>query len=79
MDNREKMKHILAAFNPFTWEYIDLDQAIKDYYVASESRGSLLGQIRDRFNLNNSKYVELRSELFDSLKSGNDIILLIEK
>lgn len=79
MDNQEKVKHILAAFNPLTWEQIDLDQEIKDHYVASEFRGSLGRHLCDRFNLNNAKCTQLSNELFESIKTGNDIIQLIVK
>ncbi|GAA5020317.1 hypothetical protein GCM10011506_05100 [Marivirga lumbricoides] len=74
--NKIKLQKIISSYNPFIYSMIDLSKEIKDRYVASEFKDSLANDICNQWPEINC--TDLHNELFDSIKTGEDIIKLIE-
>ena len=66
---------ILAAYNPFSYQDINLSIKIKDKYVASEFKDSLADDICDTWL--EIDCTKLHNELFSSIKTGEDILKML--
>ncbi|MEJ2627271.1 MAG: hypothetical protein P8078_01750 [bacterium] len=75
MDNKVKLQKIIAAYNPFPYDQIDLTQTIQDKYVAKEFKDSLANDICDTWKEINC--TKLHNELFSAIKTGEDILTLL--
>lgn len=75
MNNEEKMQKIIAAYTPFDYTKIDLNKAIKDKYIAAEFKDNFCADICDVWKNVNS--TTLRNNMFVTLKSGNDIVKIL--
>ncbi|MEX0315163.1 MAG: hypothetical protein AB3N18_13375 [Allomuricauda sp.] len=75
MDDEISLKKIIAAYNPFQYYQIDLSKKIQDRYVPLEFRDSFVDDICNKWN--DIDCTELHNELFNGIKTGNDIITFI--
>ena len=75
MNNKIKLQKILAAYNPFSYQDIDLSVKIKDKYVAAEFKDSLADDICSTWSTIDC--TKIHNELFSSIKTGEDILEML--
>ncbi len=75
MGNETRLKKIIAAYNPFSYHYIDLSKTIKDRYVANEFKDSFTLDICNAWIEIDCN--DLHNTLFDSVETGEDILDLV--
>lgn len=74
MSNEEKLKKIMASYCPVPYPEIDLSDIIKDTYVPAEEKEPFADDICNKWQLTNQKCTDLHNRMFDTLKTGKDIL-----
>ena len=72
-----KVKMILASFGPLKWDEIDLKHKIEDNYIAKEEKEFFVDEIL--FAYPNVRSTKLYNQMFNELKTGNDVVEFIEQ
>ncbi|TFF36197.1 hypothetical protein [Mucilaginibacter psychrotolerans] len=74
--NAVLLQKIIAAYTPYSYQSIDLDQEIEDVYIAKEFKLNFCHDI-----LNTWKQIDgaaLINDMFEDLKTGNDILKIVK-
>ena len=77
MENKTKLKKIIAAYNPFSYHLIDLSKTIKDRYVANEFKDSFADDICNTWE--SVDCTKMHNDMFTSLNTGEDILKIVNK
>jgi hypothetical protein len=76
MSQSLQLQKIIAVYSPFSYSDIDLSKKMKDKYVAAEFKDSLADDLCNQWP--QLDCTRLHNELFSSIKTGNDILELLE-
>lgn len=72
MNKQEELKRIIAKYNSLTYNQIDLGRKIENNYIASGFKYNFCNDIVQKWR--DIDATALRNQMFNSLKTGNDIL-----
>jgi hypothetical protein len=76
MPNKERFQRVIAAYTPLHYTKIDLKIEIKDKYIAAEFKYNFCDDICCIWR--NINATQLRNEMFVKLKTGEDILRILQ-